>query len=111
MTDVIDDSLSFSLSLCVCRFILRFRRESKLKSEAAYYFTQIVRPVGWVGQVGGAWCSMGKTQWISVIRSIVTVSEPDWPYFHLLAYVGYGLNGSLTGAVNTFKHRRIKFYS
>ena len=47
MVDVID-----SLSLCVCRFVLRFRRESKLKSEATYYFTQIVRPVGGAGGVG-----------------------------------------------------------
>ena len=31
--------LSLPLSLCGCRFILRFRMESKLKSEAAYYFT------------------------------------------------------------------------
>ena len=48
MADVID-----SLCVCVCRFVLRFRRESKLKREAAYYFTQIVRPVGW--DVVGGW--------------------------------------------------------
>ena len=69
--------MSLILSVCGCRFVLRFRRESKLKSEAAYNFTQIVRPVkseaaynftqivrpvGWVGLGGwgGAWCSMGK---------------------------------------------------
>ena len=49
MADVID-----SLSLCLCSFVLRFRRESKLKSEAAYNFTQIVRPVGW-----GVWVGRG----------------------------------------------------
>ena len=60
MAEVIDDTL------CGCRFVLRFRRESKLKSEAAYCFTQIVRPVGW----GGVWCSVWKAKWVSVICSI-----------------------------------------
>ena len=72
MAEVIDDTL------CGCKFVLRFRRESKLKSEAAYYFTQIVRPVGW----GGVWCSVWKTKWVSVIICSV-LNEPDgkvWPY-------------------------------
>ena len=55
MADVIDDSLS--LCVCGCRFILRFRRESKLKSEAAYFFTQTVRPVG---RRGAGWGGVGR---------------------------------------------------
>ena len=56
MADVID-----SLSVCVCRFVLRFRNEAKLKSKAAYYFTQRVRPVaGW-----GGWVGLG-VQWVKL---------------------------------------------
>ena len=80
--NVIDDSLS----LCGCRFILRFRRESKLKSLLLHTNSK-TSGVGWGGvgwggaRWGGVWCKVGKVQWISFLRKL-------WPYCHdLLAYV------------------------
>ena len=56
--------MSLILSLCGW-FVLRFRRKSKLKSEAAYNFTPVVRPVGWggVGEWGLVWWVGLDVQW------------------------------------------------
>ncbi len=40
----------------LCRYISRFRRQSKMESEAAYYFTQMV---GGAGGRRGVWLVVG----------------------------------------------------